>query len=154
VTPGGGFTGAVNLTCAVTTSISNPNDPPTCGIPLSVSISGTTAATATVTVATTASSTSTSSLASPLNKFFLGGGATLALVFFLGIPGRRRAWRAALSVVALIVIAGAVGCGGGGGTKTTTIPGTTAGAYTVTVTGTDAATGKITASTAVSLTVN
>lgn len=154
VTPGGGFTGAVNLTCAVTTSISNPNDPPTCSIPSSVTISGTTAATATVTVATTASSTSTSSLASPLNKFFLGGGATLALVFFLGIPGRRRAWRAALSVVALIVIAGAVGCGGGGGTKTTTIPGTTAGAYTVTVTGTDAATGKITASTAVGLTVN
>ena len=39
--------------------------------------------------------------------------------------------------------------GGGGGNS-----GTTAGAYTVTVTGTDAATGKVTSSVAVTVTVN
>lgn len=45
----------------------------------------------------------------------------------------------------------AIGCGGGGGTTTTTIPGTTAGTYTVTVTGTS---GNITMTTPVTLTVN
>lgn len=158
VTPGGGFTGAVNLSCAVTTSITNPNDPPTCTVGSSVTINGTTAATSILSVATTASTTS--ALASPLNKFFLGGGATLALVFFFGVPGRRRAWRAVLSVsalgvLALIAIAGTTGCGGsngGGGGKT--IPGTTAGTYSVTVTGADASTGKITSNTVVTLTVN
>jgi hypothetical protein len=111
-------------------------------------------------VSTTA--TTTSALASPLNKFFLGGGATLALAFFFGVPGRRRAWRTALSVtaicvVALIAIAGTTGCGGsngGGGGGGKTIPGTTAGTYTVTVTGADTSTGKVTGNTAVTLTVN
>jgi hypothetical protein len=160
VTPGGGFTGSVTLTCAVTTSMTSPNDPPTCSVASPVTISGTTAATAALTVATTA--TTTSALSSPLNKFFLGGGATLALVFFFGVPGRRRAWRTALSVtalcvVALIAIAGTTGCGGsngGGGGGGKTIPGTTTGTYTVTVTGADAATGKVTSNTAVTLTVN
>jgi hypothetical protein len=60
--------------------------------------------------------------------------------------------------VLLFASFGAVGCGGGsgggrgggGGGN----PGTTAGAHTVTVTGTDAATGKITSSVAVAVTVN
>jgi trimeric autotransporter adhesin len=151
VTPGGGFTGAVNLTCAVTTSISNPNDPPTCTIFTPVTISGTTAVTATMTISTTASSTS--ALEAPLRKFFLGGGATLAMLFFFGVPARRRAWRTALSAVAILFVAGAIGCGGGGG-GTKTIQGTTAGTYTVTVTGADAATGKVTSNVAVTVTVN
>ena len=157
VTPSGGFTGAVNLTCAVTTSISNPNDPPTCGINTSpVTITGTTAGTATLTIATTAPSTSTA--VAPLGKFFLGGGATLAMLFFFGVPARRRAWRTtlgvmALSVMGILFVAGTSGCGSSGGTQTT-IPGTTTGEYTATVTGTDAATGKITGTTTVSITVN
>ena len=32
VTPSGGFSSSVSLTCAVTTNISSPNDPPTCGL--------------------------------------------------------------------------------------------------------------------------
>jgi trimeric autotransporter adhesin len=152
VTPSGGFTGAVNLTCAVTTSISNPNDPPTCTIPSSVTISGTTAATATLSIGTVETTGGSASAVPPLGKFFLGGGATLAMLFFLGMPARRRAWRSALSVVAILFVAGAMGCGGGGGSKI--IEGTTPGTYTATVTGTDAATGKITASVAVTVTVN
>jgi trimeric autotransporter adhesin len=151
VTPGGGFTGAVNLTCAITTSITNPNDPPTCSIPSSVTISGTTAQTATLTVNTTAQTTG--ALTAPLGKFFLGGGATLALLFCFGLPARRRAWRTALSVVAILFVAGAVGCGGGGGGHTGGSGGTTPGNYTTTVTGTDAATGKVTATVAVTVTV-
>jgi hypothetical protein len=154
VTPSNGYTGTVNLTCAVTTTITNPIDPPTCSLPSSVTISGATAAAATLTVTTTA--TTTGALALPLEKFFLGGGATLAMLLLFGIPARRRAWRALLSVLAVVFTLGAGGCGGGGGGGggTHTIQGTTAGTYTVTVTGKDASTGSITASTTVTVAVN
>ncbi|MGC2639716.1 MAG: protease pro-enzyme activation domain-containing protein [Acidobacteriaceae bacterium] len=152
VTPSGGFTGGVNMTCAVTTSITSPNDPPTCTVTSPITISGTTAATSTLTVATTASSTS--SAGKPLEKFFLGGGATLAMLFFFGIPARRRAWRGLMGLVFVLFIGGAIGCGGGGGGGTHTIPGTTAGTYTLSVTATDKATGKISVATNVTLTVN
>jgi len=84
----------------------------------------------------------------------------LALVLLFGIPARRRAWRALFSVLALVVIAGAIGCGGGGGVvveegrRWRRQFRNRAGAYTVTVTGTDAATGKVTSSAAVTVTVN
>ncbi|MGC2618659.1 MAG: Ig-like domain repeat protein, partial [Acidobacteriaceae bacterium] len=157
VTPGGGFTGAVNLTCTVTPPIPNPNDPPTCSLqPTPVTITGSTAATATLTVKTTAPTTS--ALQSPLDKFFLGGGATLALLLFVGMPARRRAWRGLLSIAAILFIAGVIGCGGGsgggGGGGGQTIPGTSAGTYSVTVTGADAATGQITGNTSLTVTVN
>ncbi len=161
VTPAGGFTGPVNLSCALTTSPSGATDLPTCGVPSSVTISGATAATATLSVYTTAPSNA--ALDPPLRKFFLGGGGVvLALVLFFGIPARRRAWRALFSLVALIVIAGAVGCSGGGGGGGSGggggggggNPGTTAGNYVITVTGADAATGKITSSVTVNVTVN
>jgi len=150
IQPSGGFTGSVNLTCAVSTSITSPSSLPTCAVTTPVTITGTTAATATLTVNTTAAS---AALTRPLEQFLLGGGATLAMLLFFGIPARRRAWRTMLSILAILVIGGAIGCSssGGGGSKST---GTTPGAYTVTVTGTDAATGKITATTAVSVTVN
>jgi hypothetical protein len=170
VTPSNGLTGKVNLSCSVTAVGAGIfNDTPTCSLPASLTISGTTAATATLTVLTTAPTTS--ELHFPLTRIFLGGGgATLAMVFFFGIPARRRTWRTLLSILAIIVVAGAIGCGGGssstattggtggsggtGGGGGTTIPGTTPGAYTVTVTGSDAATGQVTATTTVNLTVN
>jgi hypothetical protein len=152
VTPSGGFTGAVNLSCAVTTSITNPFDAPTCSVPASVTISGTTAATATLTVTTTAATSG--ALTKPLDRFFLGGGATLAMLFLFGMPGRRKPWRGMFALVAILLVGGAIGCGGKSGTGTTGSKGTTAGAYTVTVTGKDAATGQITSSTPVTLTVN
>ena len=57
VTPAGGFTGAVNLSCAVTTSLPSPTSPATCAISTPVSITGSTAATSTLTVSTTATTT-------------------------------------------------------------------------------------------------
>ncbi len=57
VTPANSFTGTVNLTCAVTSSPSNPTSP-TCSLsPTSVSITGTTALTSTLTVTTAAGTT-------------------------------------------------------------------------------------------------
>lgn len=155
VTPANGVTGGVNLSCQVTTAIVSPNDPPTCTIISPITISGTTAATSTLTVLTTASVT-TGAISSPLTKFFLGGGAALALVFFSGVPARRRAWRALFSVMAVMLAAGAVGCGGGGGGGggQHTIPGTTAGTYSIEVIGTSMANAEVTANTTVTLTVN
>lgn len=151
IKPSGGFTGQVNLSCAVTTTITNPNDLPTCSVPASVTISGTTSATATLTANTTGA---TAALERPLERFLLGGGATLAMLLFFGIPARRRAWRGMLSVVAILFIGAAIGCGGGGGGNKNTNPGTTPGTYTITVNSADAATGKVKASTTVTLTVN
>lgn len=169
VAPSNGFTGTANLSCSLANSPSGATDLPTCSIPASVNIIGTTAATATLTVSTTAPSSA--SLERPLTRFlFAGGGAVLAAVFFFGIPARRREWRALLVLLAVMVISSAmVGCGGGGGSGGApgaggagtggggggqTNPGTTPGSYTITVKAADGATGKITASTNVILTVN
>ena len=149
-TPSNGFTGQVNLSCAVTTSLSNPNDPPTCTIPASLTVSGSSAATATVTVTTTAS-TSAALRTSPGFGF---SGAALAMVLALGIPARRRGMKV-LMILAIASTVVAIGCGGGSHTTTPVgSTGTTAGAYTVTVSGTDAATGKIVETTAISVNVN
>jgi hypothetical protein len=57
----------------------------------------------------------------------------LALMFFLGLPARRRKWLSTLTLLAAItVLGGLVACGSSSG-KTTT--GTTAGTYKFTVTG-------------------
>jgi trimeric autotransporter adhesin len=159
VTPNGGFTGGVNLTCQVTTSIVNPNDQPTCSVSASVTISGSNAATATLTVNTTAATSA--AVEHPLHRFLGGAGVSFALVFLFGIRLRARRMRFLLGIFVLAFVASAVGCGGGGsgaggggGGGGGGNPGTTAGIYTITVTGTDAATGKITAQTTVTLTVS
>ncbi|MDR3797840.1 MAG: arabinofuranosidase catalytic domain-containing protein [Terracidiphilus sp.] len=145
VTPGsGGFLGTVSLTCSVSPTASN--DQATCSLsPASVNLSGTTAQTSTLTIGTTAA---TAGLVDPRlgnRKGWLGAGsgAVLALLVFFGIPGRRRSWRAMLSIlVAMSALGALASCGGsgrsgggGGGSA-----GTTAGTYTVTVTGTSGAT--------------
>jgi len=59
VTPANSFSGTVTLSCAVTTSVSNPTSVPTCSLsPTSVSISGTAAVTSTLTAITTSTTTS------------------------------------------------------------------------------------------------
>jgi hypothetical protein len=155
------FTGSVNLACSLTTSPSGATNVPTCSIPAVNITSG--AATATLTVSTTAATSS--ALQRPLDKLFaLGGGVAVAGLLLFGIPARRRSWRTILGMLVFVVIVGmGIGCGGGGsstggsggsGGSGGGSPGTTAGAYVVTVTGTDAATGKITGSTTVNVTVN
>lgn len=130
-----GFNGTVNLTCSVTTSMSNVNDMPTCSLnPTSVTLSGTTAQTSTLTVTTTAPSTAKND-----SRQFLGlmsGGTALALAAFFFVPRRRRNWLTMLGLLVVLVSAGVPGCGGGGSGGGGGNSGTTAGAYTITVTGT------------------
>jgi hypothetical protein len=82
-----------------------------------------------------------------------GSGALFAVLIFFGIPARRRSWRSMLGIIVAMAVIGVLsscgGSGGGGGGQT--IPGTTAGNYTVTVTGTS---GSITQSTPVTVVVN
>ena len=162
VAPQNGFTGNVNLTCSVTTSIVGAKDLPTCSInPNAVNATGSAAVTSTLTIATTAP---TSGAVVPVtNRFPWGAGIpVLASAYLLGIRKRRRMWVRMAGSLILILWIGALGCGGGGGSGssggggggTAGKSGTTPGAYSVQVTGTDAATGKITAQTTVTLTVN
>ena len=160
LTPEDGFTGTVNLTCAVTTSMMNVNDMPGCSLsPASPNISNAAAVTSTLTITTTAA---TSGAVVPVPGFLRFGSLTtvLAVVFCFGIPSKRRRWLRIVGAIVLAISIGAMGCGGGGsgggggGGGGGGNLGTTAGTYSVTVTGTDAATGKITSGTTLVLTVN
>jgi hypothetical protein len=157
ITPSGGFTGAVTLSCTITPIAAS--DPATCSVPTSVTITDTTAQTVTLTATTTAAS---SALNRPPQLFWpAAGGGTLALVLLFGIPGKRRKWRTMLGMFALLVAitsvvlacgggssggSGGGGGGGGGGGN----PGTSAGNYTINVA---AVSGSVTANAAVTLTV-
>jgi subtilase family serine protease len=144
-TPMDSYTGTITLTCSVA-PITNGKDIPTCSAPAPITIAAG-AVTGTVTLGTTAPHTlarrgSGSSAQLNTTGWFGAGGAALACVLLFGVPARKRAWRSLLTVLIFIGVLGALsGCGGGGGGGTVTQqdPGTTPGAYTVTVTGTDAA---------------
>jgi hypothetical protein len=86
----------------------------------------------------------------------MGGGAVLALLVFFGIPARRRSWRSMLS--AFLVMAALVGLSACGdfwqAPAGNTAGGTTAGAYTFTVTGTGAPAVSTAVTTTFAITVN
>ena len=140
----------MTLTCSLTSGPSNQSgDAPGCSItagsPVALS-AGTTSGQATATVTTTAA---VANLAYPKvgnGKGWLGAGsgAVLAVLFFFGIPARRRSWRNLLGIVVAMAVIGALsscggsgsGGGGGGGGTGPSNPGTAAGSYTFTVTST------------------
>jgi len=136
------YAGTVSLSCALSSSPSGALNLPSCSAAGTITLSATaTSGNATLSVTTTPATVSALELPKPARGNGLLGaasGALLSLLFFFGIPARRRKWRALLSMAALLVTLGSLAaCGGGGsGTKTTTIPGTTAGTYTFTVTAT------------------
>jgi hypothetical protein len=162
LTPANGLSGSVTLTATITSSPSGAQDLPTVsfGSTSPVSIAGTAAVTATLTITTTAPSTATLVRPALPGIHWYQGGAALACLLLFGIPARRRRFRALLGMLAfLMFLAGGViscggggsgGGGGGGGGTGPTNPGTTPGAYLITVTGTQ---GAITSSTNVNLTV-
>jgi hypothetical protein len=120
-------------------------DPPTLsfGSTSTLNISGTNAGTATLTIATTAPVVcSQAQRRHPEVPWYIGGGAALAFVLLFGTPVRRRRWRTALAMLALVAVlmTGWLACGGSGSTCNGTTPGTTPGTYTITVTGTSGAT--------------
>jgi len=139
------YLGAVSLkSCTLTSSsVTSPVDPPTCTVSGTITYATTTATgttatgTGTATVLTTGNTAMLNSL--PGSKGWLSaGGTALAFLVFLGIPARRRSWRALMGMVVLLGTlgtlaacgGGSISSGGGGGSTATS-----AGTYTFTVTG-------------------
>jgi len=155
VTPAGGFTGSVTLTAAITSSPSGAQALPTLSFGNSspVSITGAASATATLTIVTTTAGSASLAPANRALPWTRIGGAALACLLLFGIPGgkRRRNLFRLLALFAILAggmaACGGGGSGGGGGSST---PGTTAGNYTITVTGTS---GSTTSSGTVTLTI-
>jgi hypothetical protein len=161
ITPAGGFAGSVALTASIASSPNGAVSLPTLsfGTTTPVSITGAGAGTATLSIVTTAASSScTAASASPREApWYAGGSAVLAGLLLFGIPARRRSWRTMLGMLSLLVAFtfGGVACGGGAGGSSSGCnvvdhPATTAGTYTITITG---ASGAITQNGTVSLTV-
>jgi len=157
VTPTGGFSGTVAFSCAVMDSPSGAVDTPTCLPAAPAAISGAAAVTASLTINTTAASGA--ALHNPLEQIFsVGGGVGMAAMLFFGLPIHRRRWKTLVWLLLIAEVAGAaIGCGGiaystaSPASPGTADPGTTAGSYTVKVTGTS---GAIMANTAVTVMVN
>ena len=147
IRPAGGFTGSVQLSCAVTGG-SSSTKAPTCAVPTTASITSSSVVTATLTVNTVAPSTTTAKEAGLFGERI--GGIALGCVLVFVVPKRRKIWT---TLGLLILIAGTLGvtaCGGHGHSTSSSIPGTPAGTYTVTVT---ALSGTIKATTQVNVTV-
>jgi hypothetical protein len=172
VTSSGGFTGEVALTAVLATKPAGAVYLPTLSFgnttPVDIPL-GSANGTATLTITTTAATEE--ALTYPVHTgsgskgsgahWITAGGAVMACLLLFCIPARRRRWRAMLGMVALFAVlassvlscgggGGSVGGGGGGGGGGGSTPGTTAGNYTITVTGTS---GVITATSTVNLTV-
>jgi endoglucanase len=152
IVPGNGFSGMVNLACAVS-GPSGAVDVPACSVPATVSVTGNATASATVTIVTTGSARNET----PMKPMRMAGGVALAGgLLVLGSFKRRgrRYFLALLILAASFGLAGFSGCGGGGaanGGSGSGSGGTTAGGYTVTVTA--SATGVSAATTQIALTV-
>ena len=150
ITPSGGFTDSVTLTAAVTNSPAGAEYPPilSFGTTSPVTINGATAGTATLTISTTAPAGSASRCQRPGVRWSAASGVALACLLLFGIPSRRRTWLNKLGMLALlltlagglVMVAAAEGTCGGGGGGGGGIAGTTAGSYTVIVTGTSGTT--------------
>jgi hypothetical protein len=151
ITPEGGFTESVALTCTVigaTTAY-----PPTCVFAAPSTIPVAAETTATLIVNTTPASTAASD--NSLQKIFVGGGSIIVAALFPMLSLRKR-WQTLLCLLALATIAGAAGCSAMDSRVIAPTspgapnPGTTAGDYIVAVTGTS---GAVMATTAVSVSV-
>ncbi len=154
VTPVEGFTGTVNLTATLSSTPSNAVNLPTLsfGTGSAVTVSSTSAVSSTLTVTTEAATTARlehgpSRPVAPVSF--------AALIGLLALRTRRRAvwrkgWLTLLLMVGVLVLPGCGG-GGAGGASPVTTPGTSSGAYVVTVT---ANSGSTTATTTFNLTVN
>jgi subtilase family serine protease len=159
VTPVNGFTGNVIMTASIVAGPSAATNSPTLSFETTtpVSISGTNARTAILTVTTITSQQAACAASSSTPRkisWYSGGGAVLACVLLFGIGPRRRKFCTAISLLVLLVAlaGGAIACGGSKSVSCTptTIARTTAGNYTINITGTS---GSTTASGTIPLTV-
>jgi hypothetical protein len=135
-----GYVGVVTVSsCTLTTSPSTAVNFPTCSATGTITYAGgssdSPSGTGTATVTTYANQSAM--LDTHRSKVLYGaGGTVLAFLVFLGIPARRKSWRALLGAIVLLAGLGTLSACGGGGGGTTTSTATSPGSYTFTVTGT------------------
>jgi hypothetical protein len=157
ISPSGGFTGNVSLSCAVRGGPTGAVDSPTCSVTAPPPINGAKAVTATLTVSSTAASSaargySVAPYRLPQVAAIGGSAVAMASLLSFGFPIRRRRTSLPLGLLLIATLIGtAIGCGGKNAAAPTANPGTTPGDYTVTVSGSS---GAITAATAATVTVN
>jgi subtilase family serine protease len=136
---GANFTGAITLTCVVSGTKPTDTEIPTCSFnssgaspTINLTVPGTETGTATLNVSTTAKSAlhrAPWNLPPARPGWIAAAVASLiALLFFIGAPGRKRRWRAAFAAMTFAAMSGLAGCGSSGGN-----PGTTPDVYTVAV---------------------
>ncbi len=142
ITPAGGFTGNVTLTASLTSGPANAVAPPlfSFGATSPVNVTGTTPGSGLLTISTTASSPGTCSSGNSMGfPWKTTGVASLACVLLFANPRRKPAWRtlAGMLILLLCLAVGVTACSGGNGSACTNNPvtGTTAGTYTITITG-------------------
>ena len=159
ITPGGGFVGAVYLSCALTTYPTGAHYLPTCSIPASGNITGTGAITAAMTINSTAPGSGARLASLPRHPGWLlaNAGVFLGAILFLGIPARGSKFRlVGIFLGVLITLGSLAACGGssansgGGGNP---VQGTTPGTYTFTVSGSFTANGVTQGQTSVTVTI-
>jgi hypothetical protein len=148
LTPVGGFTGQVSLTCSV--SPSNLAGTPACTATNPPALSGTGAVTATIQLTTTADTTAKLNSGGPFALRF-GGAALACLLCCFVLPSRRCRLKTLLSLVLLtLTVAATQGCGSSNNALPN-VGGTARGVYTVSITGSGP--NGVTATTTISLTV-
>jgi hypothetical protein len=133
-----GYVGTVTLSCSLTSSPAGATDLPTCSAGSStVNLSNSSnTGTTTVTVTSTSSSAELVPRGNGKGLGGTGGGAVLALLVLLGIPARRRNWRAMLSILALMAMLGSLSACNVFHSMVPPNSGTSSGTYTFAVTGT------------------
>jgi len=135
LTPAGGYTGTVNLSCT-----GLPSEASCTFSPSALTPSGNSAVTGQLTISTTAASSASLGNHQPANIPWIPTG-TLALAGLVGLaisPARNRRWNSRLRVMSMLLIltAGWIslqGCGGGGNSGTKNA-GTPPGTYAINVT--------------------
>ena len=155
------YTGTVSLGCVLASSPSGANgvNNPTCAVspsPASITSAAPVTTTPQPSVPVAGAGT-TGALAYPkTNRWSMAaGGAALACILFFGIPARRRSWRSMLGLLVVLSAMAGIGCGGGLNIPPNkpTVPGTSPGVYTFSVTATDTKTATSTGSTTFTVTV-
>jgi subtilase family serine protease len=157
-----GYIGTVTLnSCTLSSSsVTNPNNPPTCAVTGAITFASSGASGSGTATLTTTSALGELAYPLPAGKGHgwggAAGGVALAFLVFMGVPRRRNNWRSMLGLVVLLAALGVLSaCGGGGGSGTTTTGNaTSAGTYTFTVTGTGSDAAATTETTTFTLTVN
>jgi subtilase family serine protease len=149
------YTGTVTLSnCTITVSPSNAVNLPVCSVTGTITYAaGVASGSGTATVITYANQSSMLDT-HPFKILYGAGGTALAFLVFLGIPARRKSWRALLGVIVLLAGLGTLSaCGGGGGGNSVNTA-TSPGSYTFQITGTGNDPASTTTTATFSLTVN